>query len=204
MEQDKKLEEIKRDTSLMATKVKKLKVATTKDMVKASELLGAIKSRIKRIEEIRLTYTKPLNEALKKINSDFKGAMKPLEEMESEIKRAIIDFRTEEEKKRRVEEDRLRKIEEERLRKEAKEKKISAKKLIENTPMPIVERQPNQIQTSQGVVKARMITKFRIIDESKVPDKYWVIDESLIRQDIRSGLMQINGVEVYQEEQLAV
>lgn len=202
--QDKKLAEIKKDTQSMSNKVSKLTITNEKNVLNATELLTQIKARAKRIEEIRLGYTKPLNDSLRKINADFKGALKPLSEMEGNIKRAIIDYRAEIERKRQAEEDRLRKEAEAKAKAEAKKKKISVKKVLENTPMPIVEKQDKTIASKSGSVKARMVTKFRIVDENKVPKKYWVIDEKLIRDDVRNGQMIIAGVEIYQEEELSV
>ncbi len=205
MEQnDKKLEEIKKDTKAMTTKVSKMTISNEKEVMQATELLSQVKARAKRIEEIRLNYTKPLNETLKKINADFKGALKPYDEMEAQIKRAIINYRAEIEKKRREEEMRLQEEARKKAIEEAKKNKISQKKALENMVVPTVEKQETTIQSKSGMVKTRMVTKFKVVDLNKVPKKYWVIDESLIRADVRSGLMKIDGVEIYQEEELSV
>jgi hypothetical protein len=172
--------------------------------VKATELLTQIKARYKRIEELRLSYTKPLNESLRRINADFKSALNPLEELERKVKTAIIDFRAEVERKRREEERRLQEEARKKAIEEAKKNKVSQKKAVENAVMPTIERQETTMQSKSGMVKARMVTKFKVVDQNKVPDKYWVIDESLIRQDVRNGLMKIDGVEIYQEEELSV
>lgn len=205
MEQDKKIAEIKKDTQAISLKVQKLpKITDEKMAVKATELLTQIKARYKRIEELRLSYTKPLNESLRRINADFKSALNPLEELERKVKTAIIDFRAEVERKRREEERRLQEEARKKAIEEAKKNKVSQKKAVENAVMPTIERQETTMQSKSGMVKARMVTKFKVVDQNKVPDKYWVIDESLIRQDVRNGLMKIDGVEIYQEEELSV
>jgi hypothetical protein len=189
----------------MQTKVAKLpKITSDKEVVKATEILTQIKARYKRIEEIRLSYTKPLNDTLRKINADFKGALKPLETLERQVKGAIVEYRAEVERKRREEESRIQKEAEAKAKREAKKKGMDVQQVLENTPLPTVERQEATISSKSGMVKARMVTKFKVVDPNKVPDKYWVIDESLIRQDVRNGLMKIDGVEIYQEEELSV
>jgi len=204
MEQGKKLEEIKKATATFANDLVKVAVITNANFPKASEFLVQIKQRIKRIEEIRLGYTKPLNESLKKINADFKGAMKPYEEMEQTLKRGIMSFREIEEAKRRAEEERLQKIAEEKARKEAKKKHISVASVMENMPVPVVERQSNVMQSESGALKARKVWKHEIVDEKKVPKKYWIIDETGIRFAVRNGEREIPGVRIYEEEQISV
>lgn len=202
--EEKKLKEIKKDAVAMTKKVEKVVIKNEKQMDDASELLTQIKARQKRIEEIRLTYTKPLNESLRKINSDFKEASAPYLEIEGKIKQAIIAYRQEIERKRREEEMRLQEEARKRAIEEAKKQKKSQKKALDEIILPTVEKQESVIQTKSGQVKTRKVKKFRIIDEERVPRKYWIIDERLIRQDVAYGVEEIKGVEIYEEEVLSV
>ncbi|HBI50247.1 MAG TPA: hypothetical protein DDY21_00135 [Candidatus Moranbacteria bacterium] len=204
METQKKLAEIRKDTQAISTKVAKLKIVNDKGVMQATEVLTKIKERANRIEEIRLSYTKPLNDSLKAINADFKGALKPLAEMERSVKNAIVDYRAEIERKRRAEEMKLQEAARKKALKEAEKTGLSKKKALDNMVVPTVERQESTIQSKSGMVKTRMVTKFKIIDESKVPKEYWVIDERKIREAVRGGQMIIAGVEVYQVEELSV
>ena len=43
-------------------------------------------------------------------------------------------------------------------------------------------------------------TRFRVVDLSKVPLKYLVVDEAAIKRDIKLGLTQIDGLELYEEK----
>ena len=204
METQKKLAEIRKETQAISTKVAKLKIVNDKGVMQATEVLTKIKERANRIEEIRLSYTKPLNDSLKAINADFKGALKPLAEMERSVKNAIVDYRAEIERKRRAEEMKLQEAARKKALKEAEKTGLSKKKALDNMVVPTVERQESTIQSKSGMVKTRMVTKFKIIDESKVPKEYWVIDERKIREAVRGGQMIIAGVEVYQVEELSV
>ena len=65
--------------------------------------LGAIKKRAKELEEQRTNIVKPLNDAVKNINAMFKGPLEFLGEAEAVIKKAMIGYNEEQEKKRRAE-----------------------------------------------------------------------------------------------------
>lgn len=43
-------------------------------------------------------------------------------------------------------------------------------------------------------------TRFRVVDLSKVPLKYLMVDEAAIKRDIKLGLTQIDGLELYEEK----
>lgn len=200
---DKKLTEIKKDALSLQKKVQGIKIVTNKEAIEATEMLSQVKARAKRIEEIRLSYTKPLNDSLRKINSDFKEALRPYAEMESSLKRGILDYRAEEERKRRAEEERLRKEAEARAREEARKKHVAMKKVMEKAPVPVIEKQSTVIASNTSTVRARMVTKFRVVDKNKIPRKYLIVNETAIRVDIRNGISTIPGVEIYQEEELS-
>jgi len=201
--QDKKIEEIKKDAKALQIKVQKIKITTDKEVVQATEMLSQVNARAKRIEEIRLSYTKPLNDSLRKINADFKMALAPYEEMLKILKRAILDFRAEQEMKRRAEEEKLRKEAERKALAEAKKNRTSQKKALENVIVPTIEKQDSTIHSSSGSLKARMVWKHRITDFSKLPDEYKVVNDKAIRSARQGGLMVIPGVEFYQEEELS-
>ena len=201
--QDKKLEEIKKDAKSLQVKVQKLKITTDKEAVQATEMLSQVKARAKRIEEIRLSYTKPLNDSLRKINGDFKMALAPYEEMERMLKRCILDFRAEQEKIRRAEEEKLRKEAERKAIAEAKKNKTSQKKALENVIVPTIEKADSAIHSASGVAKTRLVWKHKITDFSKLPDEYKVVNDTAIRNARKGGLMIIPGVEFYQEEELS-
>lgn len=93
----------------------------------AAEDLAAVKKRAKDLEEQRTGIVKPLNEAVKRINDLFRAPLDFLTQAESTIKRSMLTYQDEQEKKRRQEEARLRaeaekKAAEERARIEAQRK----------------------------------------------------------------------------------
>lgn len=123
-ERSTKLTEINNEVGKFVQKRNNIIIRNTNDMQSAIEYLANIIARKKRIEEIRLSYTKPLNETLKNINADFKKALLPLFETEKFIKSKMIDYRDKEaariEKERIKEEQRLQKIHDREMERQRK------------------------------------------------------------------------------------
>lgn len=62
------------------------------------------------------------------------------------------------------------------------------------------------IQTSATVqgaganVTTRSIKKFRVADRSQIPSKYLMVNEDLINRDIKLGVSNIPGIEIYEDK----
>lgn len=194
---------IKQDQSSLLQQVSTVVVHNDGDMHRASEWLVQIKARLKRIEEKRVEYTKPLNDQVKVINSDFKALAEPYLEMENSIKRAIGGYVDEQ---RRIEVERVRKEEAER-RKEAEriaqEEDISRRQALAQIEKPKVVEAPKTVKTETAKVVTKQVTKFEIVDPSKVPDEFKVVDERLVRQAVNSGVKRIAGVRIWEETQVS-
>jgi len=65
-------------------------------------------------------------------------------------------------------------------------------------------QQSKTIYSDNGSVKVRKQWKFKVTDPNKVPKKYLIVDERLIRADIRAGIRNIDGVEIFEEEIMGV
>ena len=89
----------------------------------AGDLRKMIKSRITAAEDLRTSWTKPINAGLKAINASFKSRMEPFEAADTHIAMLMLKWSREEEKRVKDEQDRLRKIEE--------DKALAAAKIIE-------------------------------------------------------------------------
>ena len=112
---EQKIVEIKKDLTLTEKKSEKMVVIKSEeDLVLSTEFLAQAKARADKIEEIRLSFTKPINEGLTAINKMYKEPYNAYLEMMQKVKRAISDYRLEEERKIQKEEDRLMKIREEK------------------------------------------------------------------------------------------
>lgn len=217
-----KLAEIKKDALSITDKVNSLKIKNPEDMKSATDLLSMIVGRKKRIEELRVRYVKPLNEQVKMINNDFKGAILPLTELEGVVKGTMLDYRKKEAEK--IEKQRLKAEEKERKKFEAqrekerialeKEKEDMSKKEIKQAEAEIEKeefefddddfKQQKSVHSDNGSVKIRKQWTFKVVEPSKVPKKYLIVDEKAIRKAVKDGERSINGVEIFEEEIVGV
>ena len=133
-EKDLKLAQINKDVSNIVKAGSSITIENAEQMTQATDFLGQIKARQKRIEELRLSFTKPLNEALRNINNEFKKASEPLEAVEKVVKAVMTAYHNAEaEKIRKAQEkeaEKQRKIfeaEQEKRRKEIEASNLTKK-----------------------------------------------------------------------------
>lgn len=211
---------INKNVQILRSETNKIVIKNAEDMRGTVEFLNKIRSWKKRIEEIRLSYTQPLNESLKRINADFKRTADPLNLLDDEINGKMGEYRAKEaEKIRKQQEKEAEKQrlafekEQEKKRKELEKQKKKddltkkeikeAEKEIEKeefVPKPII-KQETTIKTDDAKMVARKSWTFEIEDETKIPRKYLKVDEVAIGKAVRSGgIREIKGVKIYQEE----
>lgn len=213
-----KLVEINKDVEKVKLSAASLTIKTADDMTGASEVLKNVVVRKKRIEELRLFFTKPLNDHIKSINTQFKQATGPLEAIESEIKSKMVDYRQIEaariEKERQKEIERQRKIfekEQEARRKEAeklkgqeKKEAITEIKQEEFVPDTTEIKQETQVESESGKTSFRKFWNFEITDQALIPRRYLKVDETTLRAAVRSGERVIPGVRIFEDERPSV
>lgn len=69
--------------------------------------------------------------------------------------------------------------------------------LNEELYLPPLEK---SIRGEGAIAYTKVEKKFRLIDISKVPAKYLKLDEAAIKQDIKLGIVEIPGLEIYEEK----
>jgi hypothetical protein len=172
-------------------------------MNKAVEFLGQLKGASDKLEDNRLFFTKPLNDQVKAINARFKELRVPIEMTIDSLKTSMLFYRRAKEEERLAEEKKIREAQEAEAREKARLQHASQKKAVEALPEVVVEKQATTVVAESGSkINVRKIKKFRIIDEKSIPKKYLIIDLKAIDKDVKSGI-EIKGVEVYEEEQIA-
>lgn len=201
MTPESKIKEISTDVKKQITIAGKIVVEKQDDVVKATEFLGGIKNRIKKIEELRTLFVKPLNDHVKTINAMFKEQSAPLEQIESKVKRAISDYKLEEDRKARAEEARLEKI---RATANAKRKEKGVAPI--ETPLATVDRSEQTVNTEAGRTTTKKVWKFRILDINKVPRQFLrcEVAHAEVIGAINSGVREIDGLEIYEDYQVGV
>jgi len=180
---------IKKETkpvSLMVSKSEKLAlVKTDEDVIKATEFLVQVKNKIDSLEEERQSYTKPINESLRRLNARFKELTEPLRSAEKTVKEAVLEYRAKREA--------VRLVEEEKLRKENK-----------NPNLALTDVLPDIIESKSGESRTSKKWVFEIVDEKKVPREYLTVDKSKVDEAISNGVRKIIGLNIFQKENLSI
>ena len=192
---EKEIKEITTQANPLAKKVDSIEIKEEKDIAQASVIQRQIKDMLNSIEQKRLEFTGPLNQSLKAINGTFKEIKRPLQDAMSSVNIKILTWRGEEQKRIAKEEERRRKIQD------------AHEKQGHQVNEPVVMKRPEKSILHSQV---RKVWKFKVNDFKKVHDVYKVIDEGRVKAALRANLSvekkppEIDGIEFYQEEVLAV
>ena len=103
-EQEKQLEE---NGQLMVRQAEELTVKTDEDYASAGKVLVEIKTRIKQVQDYWSPLKKNASEAHKALCNREKEMLQPLKDAETVIKKTMLAYTTEVERKRRAEAPRL-------------------------------------------------------------------------------------------------
>lgn len=174
--------------------------------------LRTIKSMQKEVETQRTDITGPMVRAQRAANDFFRPFADRLKKAETAVKRAMGVWKAEqdriarEEQRKRDKAAREEREEKERQANEARSKgrharAASLEDQASQTVAPVVE---SQAPKTEGV-SYRTVYKFRIVDETQVPRKYLVVDETKIRKVVQAlgKDAEIPGVEIYPEQVVA-
>jgi hypothetical protein len=158
---------------------------------------------------------KELREALKKLKTRYEelvgGAQSwvsqvqawvrgPRREIEGAI--ALSDSHLVEYRKKVMEAQ--RKAEREAAEKTAKAEKKAEKtgKVFVPPPPPVPLAKTTSTETAAGTY--RMVKRWKVKDEKKIPRDLWMLDEKKINGMVRAGVQAIDGIEIYEEPDLAI
>lgn len=194
--QEREIVKMKDENSKLVAHAESIAVLNQMDFENASAHLKTIQTALKNIEAKRLSFTKPLNESLKNINDTFKLLKLPLEQAKDIISGKMQTWHHEERKRIEAEQEKIRKEELRRM----KIRDAHREKGHNVSDEEIALEQPEPLNGALGASHIRKRWVFRIVDESKVPQKYYSIDETKIRQAVAEGAREIPGILIYQDE----
>lgn len=185
----------------------------------AAGILTQVKSRYKELDGQRKQITKPIDEAKKSVMELFRNPLELLEKAESYIKRVMIDYTTEQERKAREEQLKLQRLaekaaEEERKRiqaqieraqasgktekAEALQEKIEAVEVME---VPVIAP---VIETPKGV-SFREQWSAVVVDANLIPREYMLPNLPALNKIAQAtkGSIVIPGIKFHSEKILA-
>lgn len=187
-------------------------ILSAADMRDASDLVKVIKTRWKEIDEERTGIVKPINDSVKRINDRFREILAPLTDAEAAVKRQMLTFQQEE--NRKAEEARR---EAERKAAEAAEAAEAEAAASDRAPMPHVPAAPpvaaplgppQTIRGSYGSVSSvKKVWSYELVDIAALaaarPDLV-TVDAAKVNAEIRGRGGDIPGLRIFQTETIAV
>jgi uncharacterized protein YdiU (UPF0061 family) len=213
-------EKVTKETDVTALcKTDNIVIANQTDYESAADILKKIKARSKELESQRKEITIPLDTAKKSIMDLFRSPLELLEKAESSIKRLMINYTDEQERKAREEQRKLQEladkeaarqkklIDEQIARAEASGKtdKVEALQEKKETIIPVVAPViAPVIETPKGVSFREKWTA-KVIDKNLVPREYLIVNQSALDKVAQAtkGSIKIAGVEFISEKILA-
>lgn len=186
-EQDKKeLALVKSQTTKAFQAVEELKIKNLEDLGLAKKVLtnlGALKKLVLEKKNKLINPAKAIIEEAKGLYSPYEAKIAEADEI---VRQKMLDYnnvlKAEEDKKRQE-------LEIEASKKNADENKIDKK--VAKVEAVIEKRE---------AIPTRKVKELEIVDESKIPERYWVLDMVALRKDAISNGIEIAGIKVVEKE----
>ncbi len=161
------------------------KITSQETLKQANELLAKLSIAKKFVKEKKDGIVKPLSMALKNARELFKPIEEKIADAEYSLKDGVIGY------KKQVNEA-----------VETQQAKIAEKVESGETSFEKASDQMSKVEEKTAEFKTRKIKKLVIIDETKIPREYLVVNETLLRKDLMAGKI-VAGAKL-QEEEIAV
>ncbi|GAB1371165.1 hypothetical protein MASR1M45_12270 [Candidatus Kapaibacterium sp.] len=202
-----KFSEAKSQIEKLATQCNNVVITNIENLETAKHLAKTAKAIENLIEEKRKEITAPILNEKKKIDDFAKTLTSKLNDALKNIRGQILSF------EKRLEEERIaeqRRIEaekrelEERLKKAALEDTGSAE-VLEKESLKLIEMNEQSAKLSnQTSNSVRKVWKYSISDMTLIPRDYLTVDEKKVKDAISSGIREIPGILIFQEDQLVL
>ena len=171
------------------TQYKGLEIKDETSFIQAGEILWAIRTFLKKVESMRVFFTKPLHDHMTNINTEFKQISAPLSTLDKQITQKLKDYRQQIEAKRLEEQARL----------DAEAQARQETSLIPEVIAPIVPAQSKSVQTETGKITFMKVRKWEVEDITLVPPIFMKLDEAKVTATIKAGV-DIPGIRTWYEE----
>lgn len=200
-------------------------ITTADEAEEAGAELQTIKGAIKRVEDCRFGFTRPLDELKKKWTDFFRPTMERLQQREDAYKTAILGFqaqerrrveaeRQENERKAREEQERLRKAAEKDAKKLEKKGDAEAAQAVRDAVPDVVAAAPVAAPTKLAGTATREVWKGEVTDmkalchaiaDGLAPEELVTINQSALNKmaGALKRLFKVPGCRAFSEEQLA-
>jgi hypothetical protein len=181
-------------------KVESFIIRDTKDLATANDALVQLKRIDLLVETKRKSLTKPLKDAAKKIEAQFKPTADLIEKADAMLRTKLLAYRQDEERK--AEQARKALLDQAATATEAGD--TNAALVLSQQAMSVGTDLATTSQATDGSVQVKMLWTFEVEDQAAVPLEYHTLDTTKIRAAVRAGVREIPGVRIFQTEQVAV
>lgn len=187
--ESKEVSVVRQQATKALTAANELTIKSQEDMVKATDVLSKIKSVGKMVKERKELITKPLMESLNSVRELFKPIESTHADAERIIKGKILAWQEAEDTRQEKEKLAIAN----RVEKGTMKAKTAVAKMEKIVPVQTTT------QGKVGSVTTRIVKKYRVVDESKVPREYLTPDMVKITEALKAGQV-VPGAEVYEEK----
>lgn len=164
-------------------RLKDLQVTGVEAFKEVTHYYKVAKDWKKQIESYRKKRIEPLRTEMATINDRVKEFVQPLDDIESLAKVKVDSYNAFLEEQKRIEEAKL----------------AEACKILD-VEMPAQAPEDKVLRGSGAIVYERSVQKFEVVNLAEVPLRYLQINESMIKQDLKLGVLEIPGVRVWEEK----
>ena len=185
---------------------------TEKSVAQVSDTLKAIKLSIKEIIARRKEITQPLDESKAVAMRQEKDLVEPMKLIEDQLKiklgvylEEVRKFQEEEERKLRQQEIDRAEAEKQEILEQAilNESEVALddaieidEKIEDLKTAPIIAKR-SAVSTTFSGVHTRKVKKWKVVDKSKIPAQYFILNEKLIGANVRGGIEEIDGIKIW-------
>ena len=181
---------VKKEVGTIATRAESVAIVDDKTFKGAVELAGEINKVKKSVVGRKDEILKPLNAAAKSVREFWKPFETQILEAEGVVRRKVVAYQTEQEKKAEEKKQKLaNRVERETMTLETASRKIEE-----------VDTPENSVESGDTKMVMRTVKKVVIEDETLIPRPYLVPDMQLIKQAVLKEGRQVSGVKVVEEK----
>lgn len=179
MTKNKEIAVIEKELNPMIAKATKLSIEDAKDMRTSAEMLSQLNLARDKVTERMETITKPAKETIKAAEAIWKPFVMMAKEAIEVIRSKQSAYQTEQ--------VRLAREEEEKIAARQREGRGGLKFETAVRKIEEIERPDEYIVVASGSLKFREMKKLKITDSSVIPDKFWIIDETMVTNALKGG-----------------
>ena len=197
-----------------------LVVVSEADKIQATDVLARIQTFQREAESERVRLVRPLNDHVKLVNDAFKRVLTPVNEADRALRDKVLAYNREQQRiaaQKAAEAESLRLQSAARLQ-EAEKAEASGQTGVADQLLTgaVASEQDAKAAQAEAVLPSRHVVAgagsstvrkewtFTVLNLDMVPNEYKVLSDTKVREAIRHGVRAIPGLEIFQEEKLAV